>query len=202
MYIQSIQEYNKIKSKVCLSTGADFLLYKKEIRRFELAEDEELSEEKYQILLEEVFFPRAKQRAMHLLERMDRSEAGLRLKLKESGYPEEAVDVAIEYVRSYHYIDDERLARSYIRFYQESRSKMRITQDLMKKGIAKDVIQRCIEEECANAEVDLIRELLEKKHFDNDNCTREERAKMYRFLMGRGFRSGDISKALNSEISY
>ena len=43
---------------------------------------------------------KAKLRALHLLEYMDRTEKGLRQKLEQSGYPTEVVDEAIRYVKS------------------------------------------------------------------------------------------------------
>lgn len=198
MYITSIEQVKNSKQKICLSNGADFVLYKKEASRYGLKEELEITPELYQVLIEEIFIPRAKRRAMHLLEKMDRSEFQLRQKLRENGYPQEAIDAAIAYVTSYHYLDDERLARSHIRFYQESRSKMRMTQDLMKKGISKEVILLCLEEECEQSQEALIQRLLEKKHYDPQTATREEKAKLYRFLMQRGFSSSDISRAMDS----
>ena len=81
---------------------------------------------------------------------------------------------------------------------------MRITQDLMKKGISRDVIERCLEEEYTASQVDMIRFLMEKRHYHPSEATREEKAKMYRFLAQRGFPSGDINRALGEcwEDSY
>lgn len=202
VYITAIKQDKNYKRKVCLSDGTDFVLYKREVDSFGLREDLEITEELYGALMEQIFIPRAKRRAMHLLERMDRSEAQLRSKLVENGYPTEAVDAAIDYVASYHYVDDERLAKSHIRFYQESRSRMRITQDLIKKGIARDVIDRCLEEEYTASQMDLIRQLMEKRHFHPDQATGEEKAKMYRFLAQRGFTSGDIHRAMGQHWDY
>jgi regulatory protein len=201
MYIQEIKTIQQSKRKICLSNGADFVLYKKEVYTYGLQEDMELSPELYERILTEILIPRAKKRAMYLLEKMDRSEQQLRSKLQDSGYPAEAVDAAISYVASYHYIDDERLACAYIRYYQDSRSRMRIVQDLLKKGISKDTIEACMEAEYTTDETDMIRALLAKKHYDSQTATREEQAKMYRFLMQRGFRSSDVSKVL-SEAHY
>ena len=66
----------------------------------------------------------------------------------------------------------------------------------MKKGISKDVIESSMEEEYTNSQSELIRKLLQKRHYNPDEATYEERAKMYRFLMGRGFTSSDISKVM------
>ncbi len=196
MYIEAIDATQNNKNKVHLSNGVDFTLYKGELRKLQLQEGEELSDALYETILQEILNPRARRRAMHLLEKMDRSTKQLERKLREGGYPEEAIAEAIAYVKGYHYLDDARLARSHIRFYQESRSRMRMTQDLLKKGIDRELIDACMEEELEQSQTELIQKLLRKKGYDSENATREERAKIYRFLLQRGFSSSDISRVL------
>ena len=186
----------KNKYKVHLQGGMDLVLYKREVKTYGLEAGEELSEEAYQRILEETLIPRAKRRAMHLLEKQDRTRKNLEDKLRESDYPQIAIDAAIAYVESFHYIDDERYARSYVHFHQEGKSKRRIQQDLMQKGIDRDVIALVLEEEYETSEADMIRDLLRKKHYDPESADAKERSKMYRFLAGRGFSSGDISRVL------
>lgn len=197
VFVQAIEQLPKGKRKICLSHGTDLILYQKEVQRYGLAEEAELTREQYESILAEVLIPRARKRAMYLLERMDRSEKQLRQKLQENGYPPEAIEDALSYVRSYHYLDDERLARSYIRFHQGSRSRMRICRDLMQKGLSRDLIDRCLEEEYETEESEMIIELLKKKHYDPQTANREEKAKMYRFLLQRGFQTADIGRALH-----
>lgn len=201
MYIESIDTAGKNKFKIHLSNGVDLALYKGEVRQLHLQENDEITEDMYEKILEEILIPRAKRRAMHLLERMDRSTRQLESKLREDGYPEPAIESAIAYVASYHYLDDERLARSHIRFYQTSRSRMRMTQDLLKKGIDREIIDSCMEEELEQSQMELIVALLQKKGYDPEDATRQEEAKMYRFLMQRGFASGDISRVLRGGFS-
>jgi regulatory protein len=196
MYIRKLEPIQKAKVKICLSDGADFVLYKKEADTLGLREEQELSQELYQRILDETLLPRARKRALHLLEQMDRSEEQLRSKLRDNGYPREAIEDAIAYVSSYHYIDDERLTRSYIRYYQQTRSRMRICQDLMRKGISRDLIDFCMETEYTADEYQQILQLLEKKHYNSSSATRQEQGKMYRFLQQRGFRSSEIHRAL------
>lgn len=186
----------KNKYKVHLQGGMDLVLYKREVKTYGLEAGGELSEEAYQRILEETLIPRAKRRAMHLLEKQDRTRKNLEDKLRESDYPQTAIDAAIAYVESFHYIDDERYARSYVHFHQEGKSKRRIQQDLMQKGIDRDVIALVLEEEYETSEADMIRDLLRKKHYDPESADAKERSKMYRFLAGRGFSSGDISRVL------
>ena len=78
---------------------------------------------------------------------------------------------------------------------------MRMTQDLLKKGIDREIIDRCMEEELEQSQVELIAVLLQKKGYDPENATRQEEAKMYRFLMQRGFASSEISRVLRGGFS-
>ena len=82
-----------------------------------------ISEADYEKLITEVVGKRAKKRALHLLEQMDRSERKLREKLTQGGYPDCCVDAAIDYVKSFHYLDDYRFASTYVRYHQDSLSR-------------------------------------------------------------------------------
>lgn len=139
---------------------------------------------------------RAKKRALHLLERMDRTEQQLREKLMASDYPEEVVEEAIAYVKSFHYIDDQRYAENFTRYSKERFSKRQIKQKLMTKGVAKDTIEVAIEEEYDADETEHIRKLLEKKHFDGNSKDEGEFRRIYNYLLRRGFRSSDILKEM------
>jgi regulatory protein len=197
MEIRSLVKLSKGRAKICLDNGADFVLYKKEYESYGIEEGAELSEADYQEICREILIPRCKKRALHLLEKQDRSEKNLRDKLREGGYSSEIIDIAIDYINEYGYLDDARMAASHVRFYQDSRSKNRIRQDLMGKGISSDVIERVLEEEYTFDEQELIIKLLEKKGYDKENSTYEDKGKMYRFLAGRGFSSDAINSCLN-----
>ncbi len=196
MEILSLVKLTKGRAKICLAGGADFVLYKKEYESYGIEEGGELSEEDYEEIISDIIIPRCKKRALHLLEKQDRSEKNLRDKLKEGGYSSDVIDVAIDYINEYGYLDDARMAASHIRFYQDSRSRQRLKQDLTAKGISADIIERVMEEEYTADESQLINKLLDKKNYNADDATYEERAKMYRFLAGRGFSSEAINKCL------
>ena len=196
MEVLSLVKLTKGRAKICLAGGTDFVPYKKECESYGIEEGADLSEADYNQIVTDILIPRCKKRALHLLEKQDRSEKNLRDKLKEGGYSQEIVDIAIDYINEYGYLDDARMAASHIRFYQDSRSKLRLKQDLIGKGISADVIDRVMDEEYTSDESDLIEKLLLKKNYDKDNATYEERAKMYRFLAGRGFSSDSINRVL------
>ena len=72
-----------------------FLLYRGEAASLSIGEY--LSQEEYDKIVHDILGKRAKKRAMHLLERQERSEAKLREKLAEGQYPQPAIEDAIEY---------------------------------------------------------------------------------------------------------
>ena len=196
MEVLSLVKLTKGRAKICLAGGADFVLYKKEYESYGIEEGIDLSIEDYHEIMQDIIIPRCKKRALHLLEKQDRSEKNLRAKLMEGGYSEDVIDIAIDYINEYGYLNDARMAASHVRFYQDSRSKQRLKQDLISKGISLDVIDSVLEKEYTADERALIEALLIKKHYDKENATYEDRAKMYRFLAGRGFSADSINGVL------
>lgn len=194
-------DHGKGKAQVSFDEKEALILYISEIKKLGMEEQMFVSEELYHRLFYEIVGKRAIKRAMHLLEKMDRTEQQLRRKLLEGGYPDELVEEAIAYVKSYHYIDDERYARAFIRLNQDRRSIGRMKMDLFAKGISADIIDRAIDEEYETLPETLIQKLMEKKNFDPDAATRQETAKMYQYLFRKGFSSNEIMHVLKEHSS-
>ncbi len=189
-------DHGKGKAQVSFDEKEALILYISEIKKLGMEEQMFVSEELYHRLFYEIVGKRAIKRAMYLLEKMDRTEQQLRKKLLEGGYPNELVEEAIAYVKSYHYIDDERYARTFIRLNQDRRSIGRMKMDLFAKGISSDTIDRAINEEYETLPETLIQKLIEKKNFDPDTATRQETAKMYQYLFRKGFSRDEIMHVL------
>jgi len=66
---------------------------------------------------------KGKKRALRLLERKDYSRKELWNRLQKDGYDERLTEQIISYVDSYHYLDDTRVAGSYIRSKKGYKSK-------------------------------------------------------------------------------
>ena len=144
---------------------------------------------------------RAKKRVLHLLERSQKSEKQLRDKLKEGGYEQEVIDEAIDYAKGYHYIDDERFARDFVRLSCDSKSRIRLKQDLIQKGIDKDIIEIAIEEEYQIDEVELLKNLLRKRHFDS-SADYKEKQKHFRYLASKGYSTSIIRRAMEMDDDF
>ncbi len=195
MTITSIVPLGKGKVQISFDCGEDFVLYKGEMRQFALEEQMEVSDSLYEQIYD-MIGKRVIRRAMHLLEKMDRTEWQLRRKLLEGKYPQELVDRAVAYVKSYHYIDDDRYARTFIRLNQERRSILRMKMDLQARGIAEDMIEQAMEEENETSQEELIHRLLEKKMYHADTASFQEKQKICQFLQRKGFRSSEIMHVL------
>lgn len=143
---------------------------------------------------------RAKLRCMHLLERRDYTEKQLRDKLRmgKISYTEEEIEGALAYVKSYHYVDDERYARQYIECMSARKSRRQIAQELYQKGVGKELVEAAFEEAGELREEELIQRWIEKKHFDPGNADMKEKQRMYGFLMRKGFSGTEISRALRT----
>lgn len=140
---------------------------------------------------------KAKLRAMRLLERMDRTEAQLRRKLREDAYPEDVIDAAIQYVASFGYIGDAGYARRFVQSRQQSKSKREIREALMQRGVSKELIDQALEEGYEDVdESEAICRLLRKRHFDAETATDVEKKKMMSYLLRKGFRYEDVLKIL------
>ena len=199
-----VTEYKRAekgRAELVINGDISIWLYEKEARSLSLQEGDTISEEQYGHILHDIIGKRAVRRAMHLLERQERTERQLRDKLLQSRYPQEAVEDAVDYVKRFHYLDDERYARVFIRYHQDKKGRLRLAGDLARRGVSKDVIERCMEEEYLSDDREKIAGLLEKKHFMPDTADGKEYKRIFQFLLRRGFRSGDIRAVMDGDCN-
>ena len=205
MIVSDICALDKKRSKVFIDGEFAFVLYNGELRDFDIKVGNELSEDKYNEIECGLLPKRAKLRAMNLLQKRDYTEKQLRDKLSDGMYPQDCIDTAIDYVKSYRYVDDERYAEDYINYQMSGRSRNRIIMDLMNKGISKDIILNKLEELHSESgdenEIIQIRQLLIKKKYDAQTIDHKEKQKLIAFLMRRGYDISTIKKAMDSGIT-
>ncbi len=197
MHIIEIKKEKKGKLLVRTDEVGTFPIYEKEAEAFHLEEGMELPDGDWEKICSEILSKRVKRRALYLLQQMDRTEAQLRRKLTEGRYPEFLVDEAVDYVKSYHYIDDLRYAESYIRLHQQQKSRLELRQALMKRGVPADLIDRAFEEEYEDCEGELIDRLLEKRGYDPGDSDVNEKRKTYQYLLRKGFSASEIRRRMD-----
>ena len=207
MRVTQITEVSKARVRVSTDEESDFTLYKSELRRFRIRQGEEIEEDALGAIMEELLPKRAKLRAMNLLKNRDYTVKQLQEKLREGGYPEKILTEARGYVESLHYTDDCRYAVNFIRIHVQDRSRRRIEQDLLGRGIRRDTLERAWDEWEAEGgsqnEQAMIGNLLKKKGFDCQAASLKECRKMYGFLMRKGFSGEQVCRALSqTKLSF
>ena len=116
-------------------------------------------------------------KAMRLLVSRDRSEQELRDRLAREGYDPESAEAAIEYVKSYGYVNDRRYAENYVMSAGSRKSRAALRSFLQDKGIAGEEIENALEE---------LPDKMEEK----------ELRRALGYLARKGFSSGDIWKVI------
>ena len=208
MTVTSVREISSTRNKrseVTVDGALRFVLYDAELRKYGISEGEELDDAVIDEIMNDLLPLRAKKRAMNLLKERDYTEAKLREKLIEGGYPEEVTVVALEYVKSYGYVDDERYAESYVRYRMESEPRRKLEIKLIEKGVDRDIVssvmERCYEEtgdDEEDPETAQIRKLMSKKNFDPKTADYEDKQKFMAMAVRRGYSYDAITRVFSS----
>ena len=205
MTVTGITEVSNARVQIAINGEVAFALYKGEVRSLHLKEGEDIPEEVYREIMETILPKRAIKRAMNLLKVKAYTVKQLTDKLKNSGYPEMIVEEAINYVSSFGYLNDEQYALDYIEYYKESKSRMKIFNSLIQKGISKEIVEesweKSTEDDNRNLEQEQIYTWMKKKNFNPSEASYEEKQRFSAFLYRKGFQIDSIRCALSLDIT-
>ena len=195
MTVTAIVPVDKRKCKVFLGEDFAFVLYKSEAARFHIEEENDLSEQTYEKIKEEILLKRARDRALYLLQSQGRTKAEMIQKLQKDGYPDDVIREVMSFLEEYHFVDDSSYTENYIHVNKSRKSPRHIVFELQKKGGDKDTISRMLEEAPIN-EDDTVRALLKKKTGGQIPADWKERQKLADFLGRKGFSFDVIQRVL------
>lgn len=144
---------------------------------------------------------RATDAAVHFIAYRPRSEREVRDRLRKREYSDEAIEIAIEKVQYWGYLDDAEFARLWVdnRVQHRPRGERLLAQELRQKGIDRDVISTVLEETELN-EYDAALELARKRAprlANLDEQTRERRLSQYLARRGYGW---DVIRPVLDEV--
>lgn len=186
----------KSKYRIYLDGQPAFVLYKGELSRYHIEQEQQIDRQTYEIL-QDLVKKRARIRAMKLLEVSDRSEEALRRKLSENGYPTQAVEDALSYVKSFGYINDQRLAGYLVESRKDKKSRAELKAYLLGKGLTKEQAEKALQENYKREDAkEAIQRLVMRKHFDPETATKEEKRRIYAYLARKGFGYEDIRQVI------
>lgn len=196
MTITEILPLGTKKSKVLTDEDFAFSLYRGEIKKMELEVGKELTEDFLKTELYPLLIRRSRERLLYLLKQRDYTEAELRRKFREGFYPEEIAEFAIDYGRSLRYVDDRRVAETYIRTRSGEKSARYIKTALRNRGVDKELIEELLEAEAPDENAQICREL-KKRRYSTELDTKEEQ-RIYAALLRKGYTYGAIRDAIRT----
>ena len=196
MYVTDIVRLDKKKSKI-VCDEAVFALYLGEIRRLGIEVGTCISEELYSEIFDVILYKRARERALHLIEVMDRTEYQIRQKLSEGYYPADIIERVIAFLFKYGYIDDIQYAKKYMEYSINSKSKRRISDDLLRKGIKREIINTVLVSN-ESYEKEQIIKILEKKKYNEVSNNFKEKNRVIAYLLRHGYEYDLILESINT----
>ena len=198
MFIESIEKVNKYKFRITTDSIV-FYAYQSDIRRYGIKEGVEFTDERYEAFVKETLIPRARKKTLDILCRADCSESDLKRKLFLKDYPSNVVDDAINYVKKFNYINDERYAENYLNYRGKSKSSRQLKMELKSKGIDSSIIESLMNDERSDEEA--LYNLIRKKIKNPEEMDDEKIRKIYAYLYRRGFSAELISSGLRDYLS-
>lgn len=188
------QKHHSERYSVFIDNQFAFSLIMQDIAYFKLKEGEEIAQQKYDFIKNELVYIKAQDVALYYIGYKMRTESEVRKKLLEKEFTEDIIERVIDFLIKYHYIDDEAYCISYIkqRLRLNPKGKYVLKMELKQKGIKESIICRTLEELDIDEFSDIVK-LLEKKCYDLEDIDEKEKKRLILFLQRRGY-SYDIIK--------
>ena len=184
MIVTNIEQIGKEKFKVSTDEDTTYILYKSELRKYAVCENEELD----YLKIEEMLEKKAKKKVLDWLKFSDRTKDELMNKLHQAGYSKEIAEKAVAYADSYGYLDDQRYGRNYVEYKGKSKSRRQLEMELKNKGLSKEQIEQSLEECQYNEEEALNKAFQKKLGFRQiEGMEYEEKQKIAAYLLRKGF---------------
>ena len=193
------QKRNPKRRSVYIDGEFAFGLDEEVLYKSGLKKGESLTQHRIEEITEEERKKEAKDVALKFLSFRRRTEKQVREKLQKRGFDERTIDATIDKLKEFDLINDLEFAFSWVkdRLAYKPRGKKLLKQELWKKGIRKDIIERVTEELCQDEDKsasDLV-EKIKKRYRNLDPQVAKRR--MYNLLLRRGFSYETTKNALS-----
>jgi regulatory protein len=199
MKITSITQQKKNTSRYNIFVDGKYSFSLTDVQLLDLGikKNQELTSSDLQLYEKASSDGKIRQRALEWTLNRPRSTSELRLYLIKKAIDPDQKDQIINDFRAKKYIDDERFAQWWADLRLAKNHSIRAIQyELKTKGIDTETISG-IESLNEHSGADSLRAVIAKK--SSNNRYRDDKQKLTRYLIGKGFQYGDIKKALESE---
>ncbi len=190
----TIQEKNKERCNIFLDGEYSFSASLELVLKYRLKVGTELDEKQ----IEEISFNEQKREALNkavsYVSKTIKTRRQIITYLYGKGYASSIVNFVIEKLQEYSYVNDVDYARQYIESCSSNQGKRLIEYKLISKGVSKEDI------ELAYSKISVPQnenaKKVAEKYLKNKELTKENLAKAFRYLVGRGFSYEEVDYAL------
>jgi len=198
------QKKNPKRRSIFLDERFAFGLDEEVVYKYGLKTGQELEQKKIDQIIEAETKKEAKEIALRFLSYRMRSEKEVRDKLKKKEFAQSLIDEVIKDLKRVNLIDDNEFASAFVRdrISNSPRGKILLKQELWKKGIKKEVIEKVLKEyfKGENEELILAKELLQKRKKRYEGLDQNvAKRRLMSFLLRRGFSYDIVKQVLRVE---
>jgi regulatory protein len=189
-----IQKRNKDRVNVFINGEFAFACSSELVYTHGLKQDKKVDMESLQEVVAEDNYLKCKNSALKIMERGYKTEKEMYDKLILKGYEEKTIARTMEFLKSYNMLNDEAYSRLYIKDKVKSQGKNKIKNDLLRKGIHKELLEEKLSEIDSASEYNTAFKMAEKKYaviIKTEKDYRKIGKKLWDYLMRSGY-SGDI----------
>lgn len=165
------------------------------IYKYNLKVDKEIDKDQLGNILHAEEKSCALAKTTNYISKSQKTKKQIRTYLLGKGFSEEVCFYCIDKLSDYGYIDDVEYSRKYIESVKKTHGKRLSDYKLMMKGVRKEDIEKAREDQVDTEKEDAIN--LARKHIKNKQITKENLAKTYRYLIGRGFSYENAENAVS-----
>lgn len=181
----SSQVNNKNKCNVSIDGEYYCALSLETVIRNRLKVGDEITAEELTRVVEEGEKETALSKAIGYISKRIKTKREVKDYLTNKGFSENIVWYCIDKLKEYNFIDDKEYSRRYIECVSKTQGKRLSEYKLMMKGVKKEDIESAYQEVDINDNENALN--IAVKHIKNKEKSKENLAKTYRYLIGRGF---------------
>ena len=195
--ITDISYQNQNKKRCNLFLDGEFLcgLSLESVIKFRLKVGQEIEKDALTELIKDNERIEALSKAADYVSKSLKTKRQVKDYLLRKGYSEELAWEIVDKLKEYDYINDKEYSKRYIESVSKTQGKRLVEYKLMSKGVKKDDIEHAYTETDINSKENA--KIVVEKYLRNKEKTKENIAKAYRYLIGRGFSYDEASFALS-----
>lgn len=195
MKVLNIIKKTKDKYFIKFSNNVVCLLTKSEISKYKIKLNEEVKNEDYDNIMNVVLYNKAIKYCNFLFKNCDKTEFQVKEKLKKFTYPNVVINKIVKYLKEHKYIDDERFCKNYIDIHILKKGSRIVYNNLLKKGISKEIIDNSFKNIDENIEIQNIQREIFKKWKKKKQPSYDEANKIKSYILRKGYSYDIINKA-------